>query len=430
MSVPVWTYWEGKRPPIIDLCLESITRHNPAARVLDPKTIRELGGGHVLEATEGLLPAIRSDLIRFWLLKTFGGVWIDSDSVATLPLDFLGEIPHYDFIAIYNKFQKQGWGTNGLIASPAACARGSPFAEACFTYCFKLVKRYKQGERLSYGITSVGTTSRFFKLGRYRVLRMEHWRYNPVPWPGVKTVMTSEGASHHWEYGPHWNPNACLYHLTNTVAKPLHSSTREQILGGKTLLAFILQKALGLTPAVPLRAWEILQRFPRDRPIRGVEIGTYYGGNARNLLQQARKLHLTCVDPWGNLQSPEYRATGDSMAFLSNAQWNRLYTTCCRRVAFAGNRVELWRTTSEKAFLRMPPRSLDLVFIDGNHSYPAVKRDLRWREKIKPGGLLCGHDYNHPRGSKYRVTQALDEFIMETGLRLELGQDTTWFIRL
>lgn len=36
---------------------------------------------------------------------------------------------------------------------------------------------------------------------------------------------------------------------------------------------------------------------------------------------------------------------------------------------------------------------LDLVFIDANHSYDSIKQDiLLWLPKVKPGGILCGHD--------------------------------------
>jgi predicted O-methyltransferase YrrM len=44
--------------------------------------------------------------------------------------------------------------------------------------------------------------------------------------------------------------------------------------------------------------------------------------------------------------------------------------------------------------------SIDVVFIDGDHSESWVLRDLSaWVPKVKPGGLIAGHDYdsrNHP----------------------------------
>lgn len=39
------------------------------------------------------------------------------------------------------------------------------------------------------------------------------------------------------------------------------------------------------------------------------------------------------------------------------------------------------------------PGSVDLLFIDGDHRYPAILDDLRrWLPKVRPGGFVCGHD--------------------------------------
>jgi hypothetical protein len=49
----------------------------------------------------------------------------------------------------------------------------------------------------------------------------------------------------------------------------------------------------------------------------------------------------------------------------------------------------------------------DMVFIDGSHEYPDVKRDiLAWQSRLAPGGLLCGHDADWPG-----VRQAIDELL-------------------
>ncbi len=42
-------------------------------------------------------------------------------------------------------------------------------------------------------------------------------------------------------------------------------------------------------------------------------------------------------------------------------------------------------------------RSLDFVFIDGDHGYESVRDDIAaWLPKVKLGGLLAGHDYRIP----------------------------------
>lgn len=51
---------------------------------------------------------------------------------------------------------------------------------------------------------------------------------------------------------------------------------------------------------------------------------------------------------------------------------------------------------------------IDLVFIDGDHTYTQVKADIQsWLPHIKPGGILCGHDYGFEVWPG--VKQAFDE---------------------
>jgi precorrin-6B methylase 2 len=55
---------------------------------------------------------------------------------------------------------------------------------------------------------------------------------------------------------------------------------------------------------------------------------------------------------------------------------------------------------------------VDLVFIDGDHTYSQVQKDIRlWLPHIKPGGILCGHDYGFENWPG--VKQAFDEEMAE-----------------
>lgn len=54
--------------------------------------------------------------------------------------------------------------------------------------------------------------------------------------------------------------------------------------------------------------------------------------------------------------------------------------------------------------------NIDFIFIDGDHRYEAVKKDLKgWFPKLKIGGVIAGHDYNEPSCG---VRQAVDEFFL------------------
>ncbi len=42
-----------------------------------------------------------------------------------------------------------------------------------------------------------------------------------------------------------------------------------------------------------------------------------------------------------------------------------------------------------------PDKMYDMVFLDGDHKYDSMMRDLKfWQDKIEPGGLFCGHDFD------------------------------------
>jgi len=57
----------------------------------------------------------------------------------------------------------------------------------------------------------------------------------------------------------------------------------------------------------------------------------------------------------------------------------------------------------------------DCVFIDANHTYEGVKRDIEnYLPLVKPGGILCGHDYcnafdRYGPWDHVGVSQAVDE---------------------
>ncbi len=50
----------------------------------------------------------------------------------------------------------------------------------------------------------------------------------------------------------------------------------------------------------------------------------------------------------------------------------------------------------------------DMVFIDGSHQYNDVVHDINyWKERILPGGLICGHDYTNIEDVKRAVDEVL-----------------------
>lgn len=62
------------------------------------------------------------------------------------------------------------------------------------------------------------------------------------------------------------------------------------------------------------------------------------------------------------------------------------------------------------------PQSMDCIFIDGDHTYDGVKKDIvNYHKIVKPGGLLVFDDY-----SEYfpGVVMAVDEFVAHNNLKI------------
>jgi hypothetical protein len=79
-------------------------------------------------------------------------------------------------------------------------------------------------------------------------------------------------------------------------------------------------------------------------------------------------------------------------------------------------RVRLHESDSVEALRRVPDRYFDWVYIDADHSYEGVRRDLEEaRKKVKRDGLLVLNDYifwSHREFVQYGVVQAVNEFCL------------------
>lgn len=59
----------------------------------------------------------------------------------------------------------------------------------------------------------------------------------------------------------------------------------------------------------------------------------------------------------------------------------------------------------------IPNESLDLVFIDANHGYSSVSKDIQmYTKKVRPGGIISGHDLDEWLNREYSP----EEYEMDT----------------
>lgn len=136
-------------------------------------------------------------------------------------------------------------------------------------------------------------------------------------------------------------------------------------------------------------------------PVDGVvvEIGSWVGGSsvqlAEGILKFKKNAELFCIDPWDNFcEELETARNGRNVYELFREHMR----------SYKHNQI---KDRAENVVERFKDESIDFLFIDGDHSYEAVKRDIAmWLPKVKTGGIICGHDYGK---KEYGVTEAVHE---------------------
>jgi len=130
--------------------------------------------------------------------------------------------------------------------------------------------------------------------------------------------------------------------------------------------------------------------FARDliascRPSRLVELGTHYGESYFGFCQSVVESGIQCacyaVDTW---KGDEHSGLYGEEVFADVSAYNQ------NHYASFSN---LLRMTFDDAVAHFEDGSLDLLHIDGLHTYNAVAHDVQnWFSKIRPGGILLLHD--------------------------------------
>ncbi len=157
-----------------------------------------------------------------------------------------------------------------------------------------------------------------------------------------------------------------------------------------------------------LALFRIAMMLPHESCL--LEIGSFRGGSTVALGHAARlKNHVIyCVDLWAeyqkqtdfiNMDRNQLDAPFIMQEFISNTSFikDRLFM-------LRGNAPDFYKIMSNDLY--------SMVFIDGAHNYDSVVDDIIFGLKvIRPGGILCGHDY-HSRGID--VKKAVHDIILSS----------------
>lgn len=131
-----------------------------------------------------------------------------------------------------------------------------------------------------------------------------------------------------------------------------------------------------------------------------VEIGSYLGRSTRALCEHTSGM-VWAVDDW----------RGPRDIALTLEQRRAIFGIFLHNMAGCEDRLKIVVADHGNIEIDVEP---DMVFIDGDHQYESVRRDIEfWWNRLVPGGLLCGHDINMPGVSKACLELFPDGFVVD-----------------
>lgn len=170
--------------------------------------------------------------------------------------------------------------------------------------------------------------------------------------------------------------------------------------------------AMGLVPEIAKLGDNII----------GCELGVHVGSNVVYFFENLPNIKkLIAIDPYLPYDDRVVGGVLVTQEMQNHTKW--LFEENTKEYA---DRIELISKTSDDACSLIEDNSLDYIFIDGDHNYSAVIKDVRnYYSKVKSGGIFAGHDIQC-----IDIQRALIEFCGEINFdvnQVKFCANQTWY---
>lgn len=160
---------------------------------------------------------------------------------------------------------------------------------------------------------------------------------------------------------------------------------------------------------------ELFEKLPKNGII--AELGVDQGNTSQKILSISDPAKLYLIDIWESERYDESKMTTVKERFSELR---------------ASGRVEIIRKKSDVALKTFDEDYFGWIYIDTTHRYEQTKKELEiGRNKVKPDGVIAGHDYcvgNPSKGISYGVIEAVHEFCETYDWKLSyLTMETTGY---
>lgn len=131
-----------------------------------------------------------------------------------------------------------------------------------------------------------------------------------------------------------------------------------------------------------------------------VEIGGFQGRTSIELgkgSKEGENHKIFVIDPWTGVKVKNTKDVFiDKNTFIKNIKNAGMDDIITPIQSFSENYLPKW------------DNPIGMLFIDGDHSYSGVKKDIKWIKHVISGGIVAFHDYSLPK-YKDSVVKAVNE---------------------
>ncbi len=156
----------------------------------------------------------------------------------------------------------------------------------------------------------------------------------------------------------------------------------------------------------------LMSMVPNDANV--AELGTWIGRSLCSVsdIVKDKNIKVTAVDTFGGTANERL---DDSVAYAKSMDVHAEFLKNIKNHGIADN-VNTLKMSTDDAVKSIEDEFFDFVFVDAEHTYEAVKRDIEnWLPKVKKNGIIAGHDYNnndHP-GVVKAVAETIGDNVKE-----------------
>ena len=158
----------------------------------------------------------------------------------------------------------------------------------------------------------------------------------------------------------------------------------------------VKQRMLRLFPRPSIN---FAKEYFKNKPIKVTEIGVFRGENSNSIMRFLNIKEIYLIDPY-----TRYKEDKNDWNYNKIQKAEKVSK---RRMKKYGEKIKFIKKYSTKAVKDIP--LCDFIYIDGNHNYEYVKKDIElYSKKLSDKGILAGHDIQI-----HDVIKAVTEFTVK-----------------